>query len=93
MIPRFVFTRPEVRRSHYHRWGHQHADSPESPVQQTYQAPRSVRHHTVHDLQQDARPGGQGDSGDIEDRGLARRRPEALPQQDARLPDADLTQR
>ena|GEM_PF-1743710 len=38
MIPRFAFTRPEVRRSHYHRWGHQHADSPESPVQQTYQA-------------------------------------------------------
>lgn len=38
MIPRFAFTRSEVRRSHYHRWGHQHADSPESPVQQTYQA-------------------------------------------------------
>jgi len=55
--------------------------------------PRSVRHHTVHDLQQNARPGGQGDSGDIEDRGLARRRPEALPRQDARLPDADVTQR
>lgn len=33
MIPRFAFTRSEVRKSHYHRWGHQHADSPESPVQ------------------------------------------------------------
>lgn len=33
MIPRFAFTRSEVRKSHYHRWGHQHVDSPESPVQ------------------------------------------------------------
>ena len=39
MIPKFSFTRFEVRRSHCHRWGHQHADSPKSPVQQTYQAP------------------------------------------------------
>ena len=37
MIPRFSFTRSEVRRSHCHRWGHQHADSPKSPVQRTYQ--------------------------------------------------------
>ena len=66
MIPRFSFTRSEVRRSHCHRWGHQHADSPKSPVQRTYQAPRSARRRAAHGLYQDAHPSGQGDPGSIE---------------------------